>query len=376
MNPYFSDLSPSAQTAYAQVLDHAMIGMVHRSVSALKGTFAKKRIKGIEYWYYQYRDIDDKLKQSYLGRGCERLDKLIEQKRLANPVKTSVVSKQARAAIILGNASIIPAQFRMIRRLEEYGFFKDGGVLIGTHAYACFGNMLGVSWHGADFAYSGGSASLALPSNMKIDVHDSISSLEMGFLPSSRLSGMVGGSYVIPSQPDFRLDFITCIGRDLVNFPNLNVAMVPMKFVEYLLENVQQSAVLSDEGAFLVNLPDPARYALYELVVAGERTGTLQTEANKDLRQSASLLAYFAQHRTDDMAEAWIDLENRGKDWRSRFEKGLNMLLKDDPGIADAIALFKKLVSEERAERDGGDVQTSTTNDGSKSSFSKPCCIG
>ncbi|MCP5249404.1 MAG: hypothetical protein H6942_12870 [Candidatus Accumulibacter sp.] len=34
----------------------------------------------------------------------------------------------------------------MIKRLADYGFFRAGGLLIGTHAFIAIGNVLGVRW--------------------------------------------------------------------------------------------------------------------------------------------------------------------------------------------------------------------------------------
>ena len=346
MSSFYSSLPPSAQAAYAQTLDHVTIAALHRNVADLTGSFAKKAVSGLEYWYFQYRDIDAKLKQVYLGPRSERLDRLIVLKQSNTLDKQESIARQARAALALGNNGIVRAQYRVIRRLEEYGFFAAGGVLIGTHAFACYGNMLGVAWGDAsktldvDFAYAGRSLSLALPSDVKLDVHDAISSLEMGFLPSSKLDGMQGGSYVIPNQPDFRLDFITTVGRknaDLIHFPNLNVAMVPLKFIEYSLQDIRQCALLSEEGAILINLPSPARYALHKLIVAGERSGSFRTKSNKDLLQSVALIQYFAEHQLEDLTDAWADLNARGKGWQTRFNKGLSMLVKTYPEIAHVV---------------------------------------
>lgn len=344
MKTLFTELSPAAQAAYAQTLDHVMMGVLQRTVANLSGTFARKRVAGHEYWYFQYRDVNGKVKQLYLGPKSERLDQLIVIKHQAPP--ELAITRQARAAIALGNAAIPRTQFRVLRRLEEYGFFKAGGILIGTHAFTAYANMLGVSWFDAnktqdvDFAYAGRSVSLALPSNLKLDVHDAITSLEMGFLPASKLDGLIGGSYVIPHQPDFRLDFITTMGRDssdLINFPNLNVAMMPLPFMEFSLVNIRQVALLAEEGAILVNVPDPARFALHKLIVAGVRDGAFRTKANKDLAQAACLISWFARFQPEDLIDAWQDLQGRGKGWRSRFETGVNMLLRAFPDLMPAL---------------------------------------
>lgn len=344
-NRFYTDLSPSAQTAYAQLVDHAMIANMHRTVADLTGSFARKTVAGKEYWYFQYRELrelDHKstVKQIYLGPRGERLDSLIDLKKRAvaatakSPTSTQL-EMQAGAAVALGNFAIAPQQLKVLKRLEEYGYFRAGGVLVGTHAFACFGNMFGIAWgnfqhtQDIDFAYGGRNLMIALPSDLNIDVHDAISSLEMGFLPSSKLDGKAGGTYVVPESPDFRLDFLTTCGRDqtdLVHFPNLNIAMVPLKFMEFSLQDLQQTVIMSKNGAVLVNIPNPARYALHKLIIAGERGGTFATKARKDLWQAAALLTYLVEHAPRSLAEAWMDLMNRGKGWRTRFEAGLQSM--------------------------------------------------
>lgn len=351
-------LSPSAQTAYAQVLDHVLALSVHRSVADLSGNFAKKVVAGKEYWYFQYRDIDSKVKQIYLGPRSERLDKLIEAKAIFTE-KQKALGRQARAAIELGNEALPKSQYKVIRRLDDYGIFRAGGVLIGTHAFACYGNMFGVSWlefqktHDMDFAFAGRSMSIALPSDVQINLHDAISSLEMGFLPSSKLDGLVGGTYVVPQDPDFRIDFLTTMGRDnadLVNFPNLNVAMVPLKFMEYSLVDIKQAALLSEDGAILANVPNPARFALHKLIVAGERDGQFRTKAKKDIWQSAALMSYLLEHQPEELADAWIDLHERGKGWRSRFAIGMRSLLREFPDMKETIAACEQAVEQRKQE--------------------------
>jgi hypothetical protein len=99
----------------------------------------------------------------------------------------SQLQMQAGAAVALGNFAIASKQLKVLKRLDEYGYSCAGGVLVGTHAFPRYGNMFGVAWgnfqmmHDIDFAYGGRSLSIALPSDLKIDVHDAISSLEMGF---------------------------------------------------------------------------------------------------------------------------------------------------------------------------------------------------
>jgi hypothetical protein len=108
--------------------------------------------------------------------------------------------------------------------------------------------------------------------------------------------------------------------------PQLGITLQPLKFMEYSLEGVGQAAVFSEEGAVVVNIPHPARYALHKLLVYGERGGAFLQKSQKDLWQAAALLAYLKDRRAWEAVEAWSDLMARGKGWITRAAQGLNAL--------------------------------------------------
>lgn len=332
MSDLYHDLSPGAQAAYAELFDVARANDLHRSVSDLNGSFASKAVKGRKYWYFQFRDIDGGVRQIYVGPDSESLQALIAK---AGSKPAQGVMPLAKSAVALGCARVIPAHFRIIRRLSEYGFFSAGGVLVGTHAFLAMGNMLGVSWSDStgtqdvDFAHPGRNISIALPSTIKIDVHAAIESLAMGLLPITSFAGNAGATYINPSRPDFRVDFLTMLHRGgdaPVVIPNLNIALQPLKFMEFSMEHPVQMVIFCDEGAVTVNAPLPARYALHKLIVRGERNKAFRTKANKDLRQAAALISYFAHHQPEELVQAWQDMVARGKGWEKRVRDGVRAL--------------------------------------------------
>ncbi|MEW6119351.1 MAG: GSU2403 family nucleotidyltransferase fold protein, partial [Pseudomonadota bacterium] len=67
-------------------------------------------------------------------------------------------------------------------------------------------------------------------------------------------------------------------------------------------------------------------FALHKLLVYGEREGGFAAKSSKDLHQSASLLAYYREHGTWDIDEAWADLVSRGKGWVRRALQGVKAL--------------------------------------------------
>ena len=126
-----------------------------------------------------------------------------------------------------------------------------------------------------DFARAGRSLSLALPGTLKLRTTDAIESLGMGFLPITQLAGKAGATFLNPREPEFRLDFLTTRhrgGSTPFFHPQLNVALQPLPFMEFSLEQVEQAVVFARDVAVLVNVPEPARFALHKLIVYGERT--------------------------------------------------------------------------------------------------------
>ena len=329
----FSELSSVAQTAYAQLLESALAVEHSRTVADLPGSFATKAVKGRQYWYYQYTEPSGRLRQLYVGPDNESVRQLVTRKS-SKPV-TDALLPMARSAMALGCTSLLPRHYQVIRRLADYGFFHAGGVLIGTHAFLAYGNMLGARWgtsartQDIDFAHPGKSVSLLLAPDFDVHVHEAIESLGMGLLPVASLTSAQGASYLNPREPDFRLDFLTVRhrgGDTPYEHPQLHITLQPLKFMEFSLENVQQAALISSAGAVIANVPHPARFALHKLIVYGEREGAFAAKANKDLAQAACLLAALKLHRAWEVEEAWADLATRGKGWLDRARHGLRAL--------------------------------------------------
>jgi hypothetical protein len=340
-----TELPLSAQTAYAELFDQARALELTDALGGLVGSFQKLGRKGQDYWYFAYRDIDQKVRMAYVGPDDERVRALIE--RFKNTRRPKPLASAAQSALALGCAATAPRHYRIIKRLSEYGFFRAGGVLIGTHAFLAMGNLLGVRWSSGaatldvDFAHAGRNVSVALPADLRIDVHGALESLEMGLLPIAQFDGRSGAQYRNPGDQELRLDFVTSAtrGGKPVAMPDLNIALEPLKFMEFVLDRTTQGCVIGRAGSCVVNLPAPERYAVHKLIVCGERSKAESAKARKDLLQAASLAGYFAgTDQIDAFNAAWRDALGRGKGWRERAMRGRDAMLKlaaeiDVPGL-------------------------------------------
>ncbi len=340
----YRPLSLSAQTAYAELQDRVRIQSIDR-FRMLPGAFHKQIQKGRPYIYYGYRDLDGTGRMAYVGPEDSRVLELIKKhKTLQSEDLHTQIRGQARAAEALGCATTLTKHFRVVNRLEQYGFFSAGGILIGTHAFLAMGNMLGVKWLSTnltmdvDFAHAGKNVSIALGANVKISVHDALNSLEMGLLPITEFSGKTGAQYRNPQDPELRLDFVTPQTRNggPVVLPELDLALECLKFMEFSLVNTTQAVMISKEGACVVNIPAPERYAVHKLIIYGERPIHEQSKANKDLGQAAAIFqVLFESGNAHLIRAAWSDALSRGPGWVKRLNQGKSALLRQYPELLD-----------------------------------------
>ncbi len=341
----FSDLSPSAQTNFAELLEQAQAAALDRTVRDLPGSFNRKTVKGRDYWYWQVRDLRGANRQVYLGPDDERLRKLIALHGDGTPKARTDLAPLAAACVSLGCMGLTSQHFAIVSRMAEYGFFRAGGVLVGTHAFLSMANMLGVRWTGGwrtndiDMAHPGKNISLALAPGARADIHDAITSLELGLLPQQSLAEGPGATY-LTAKKDIRVDLLTTAGRkdDVYRYEPLNVSLQPLKFMEFSLENTTQTAVLSGEQVLMVNIPSPVRYALHKLVIMGEREEAFRTKINKDASQVAALVEYALERSPNVLATAATDLMGRGPGWRRRALDGLQHVKAGYPEIGERLA--------------------------------------
>ena len=329
--PLYHEFSLAAQTAFAGLGDAARQADLNRSITDLPGGFAKKTVSGKAYWYYQVKDADGKLRQSYVGPDDVTTQTLIQ--RHADPVRKLVrqqLVRMSRAAMELGCADIPLKHARVIARLADSGLFSAGGILVGTHAFLAYQNIFGVRWSAGaatldlDFAHAGRNVSLALPENLKLDTAAAIDSLQMGFVPNQAHT-----SFRKADEPEFDLDFLTSRGRSgdkPVAVPRLNLTMQPLRFMELSLQDPMRATLIARSGPIVVNLPRPVRYALHKLLVYGERSQAQRTKARKDVAQAAALMDYLLTHDTEEIATMWTDVNNRGPGWRKRLKQGFETM--------------------------------------------------
>ncbi len=300
-----------------------------RSIASLRGDFTTKEVKGVVYHYFQAM-LPGGRTQIYIGPDNDETRSLIEAKRSGeNGVKIDVRMLQRLAAQIIagGVDSINPGMARVIERLASSGVFQVGGVIVGTVAFQIYGPLLGVKWVGdarltqdIDVA-SSDNVAIAVP-DLQADVPAAIDSLGMGFFPVPRLSRKEPStSYAIRGKT-LRVDLLTPAWRNIttpVFIKRLNAAATPHRYLDYIIENPVRAVMLAGNPC-LVNVPQPARYALHKLILSQERDVSATDKKAKDLRQASLLIDLLKAERPGDLILASESLRSRGRNWVNKLD--------------------------------------------------------
>lgn len=233
---------------------------------------------------------------------------------------------------------------RVIAGLASAGVFRVGAVLVGTQAFVALGNLLGIRWASGlrtqdiDVAATR-VLEVAVPQS-EADLPKALDALNMGFLPVPGLDPKSPEtSYTVRGRA-LRVDLLTPAqgarsGRPIA-IPRLRAAAQPLEFLDYVIEGAIAVPLLNG-GATLVNVPDPARFALHKLIVSGRRQPFEQLKAVKDRQQAGELLATLYDDRRGDLTLAAEALNKRAVAWRTRLRRELAKL---PDGFGDARKLI------------------------------------
>jgi hypothetical protein len=325
-------IDPQTMTLYAELLDQMQMLDASRTASSLKGSFSCKTIKGAEYVYFDHYTLGGRHQQTYIGKRDDRIEGLIRKhaERKADALEMKATIKRLGGQVRTGvNVHIDNAMVRVIQSLADAGVFKNGGVLVGTHAFQAIGVMLGVRWPRETMATTDIDVavdlkvSVAIPA-IKTDIPETIESLEFGFSPVPPMDPRKPSTSFKVRKQRLSLEIITpkITGSNAPVFiRRFNCGAQPLSYLSYLIEKPVQAVIIGTDPV-LVNVPEPARYALHKLIVSQVRDASKNAKREKDLSQAYHLLSLLQEIRPDDIRPAWENLVARGPKWKNKARKG------------------------------------------------------
>lgn len=327
------EIDIQTRTLYAELIDLLQVVEASRTISSLKGSFSIKEIKGDEYVYFQAYNPSGQLEQIYIGKRNEQTERLMRDhsKGKSDVVemggKLKRLSSQIQAGVKMATDK---AMMRVIRSLSDTGVFRNGGVLVGTHAFQAAGLMLGVSWT----AETTGTTDVDLAVERKIavaipvidsDIPAALESLQMGFYPVPRLNHKDPSTNFAIRKSQLRLDVLTPKTQESdspVFIKRFNCAAEPLSYLSYVIESPVPS-VLLDTTPVLIKIPQPVRFAMHKLIVSQIRDASNDAKRPKDLYQAFQILSVLQENRPLDIQPAWQNLIERGSKWKKYAEAGL-----------------------------------------------------
>ena len=329
--PRFRPIPLETQTIYAELMDHLEAADMVRSFGDLDGNIVSRDRDGADHWYFRTSEGGQGRQEFYIGPDNEPTRLLIRNYEQQRAASAATHERTVRLSSMLRTSGIEVVDLtteKIIQGMASAGMFRLGGVLVGTHAFVAIGNALGVRWtsgvhtQDVDFA-TPRTIAIGLPQSpvTSADIPAAIEALGMGFIPHVRLHSASKATTYLVRGTSTRIDFVTSPqGGDRespVRMPRFNAYAQPLEFMSYLMEKSFHGSVIN-RGATLVNLPEPARFAIHKLLVASNRAARHATKIIKDRQQAFDLLSYLQQERPGDIELAVEDLVSRGESWRQR----------------------------------------------------------
>jgi hypothetical protein len=324
----------TAQTIYAELVDLCSAARFDVDFPPT-GTFVAVTVKNRRYWYYQTSTRNQKGQQHkrYVGPDDEQTAKLIDRH---GHIKSSYKERRAIIAALraFGLSGPLDETGKILRGLADHGVFRLRACVIGTIAYQTYQSILGVKLplptmqtNDLDLAQSHAISVAIAADEQTPSMLDILHGIDASFraVPTLHHPG-VAANYV--NDRNYRVEILTDNrgpDRDApIALPALQTHAQPMRYLDYLLYGSIPAVVLYN-GGVLVNVPQPARYAVHKLIVSQVRTETA-TKRSKDLLQASALFDSIAERRSPDLADAWIEAYDRGPRWRKPLMDALAQL--------------------------------------------------
>jgi len=110
-----------------------------------------------------------------------------------------------------------------------------------------------------------------------------------------------------------------------VEIPGVAAIAEPVRFLDYLLEDIQPAVLLFKHG-ILIHVPAPARCAFHKLVVSQGRRAGQAEKIRRDLSQAEQLFEMLVEGRPGDLILAHEAAEKIGGKFVEQLSAGMAMI--------------------------------------------------
>ncbi len=293
-------LPETTQTAYSTLLQKLRDSRLARLG---KVGFTQKSVNGKSYWYCQYTDVSGARRQRYLGPDSAETLALVDEVSRQQESYAAILSERKRlvAMITSGGGNMEKGRpARIIEKLTDAGVFEAGGMLVGSYAFACYGNLLGVVFDSAmrrtedmDVAYD-----RSIEIGFVRDIRGDIAEAAPDMVEPRQINPWVP-PYEMIAPDGFKIEFLTsklnALDKSPVPLERFGIHAQPLEFMDYLIEGGGVEAAVLYGAGMLVNVPDPARFVVHKLAVSQLRAVGQAEKGRKDLQQAGALAEYLLE---------------------------------------------------------------------------------
>ena len=324
--------SSTAQAAY-----HDLVRLLcDERVSELRGKPVLKNINGRSYWYDRYR-LGTRIADRYVGEDTADLRARIDRHAEIRAAEKGAERERSRLVRLLRAEGFLPVGVmsgQLPTALARAGAFRLGVTLVGSLAFRFYEGELGVRI-GADRSATAMDVDIASFERLSLAIDDRadpalpevLSEFSFDPVPGSDRPNDVWQWRHTNQQT--LVEFLTPSFEDeegIRKLPALGVKARALHHLNYLIAEPLRAAILYRRGA-LVQIPQPARFAIHKLIVADRRRhGPDTRKAFKDRAQAAFLVRILAEDQPDALAEACEDARSRGPAWRKRLAASLERM--------------------------------------------------
>lgn len=243
-----------------------------------------------------------------------------------------------------GFALVDSATFATVASLHNFGLFRAGALLIGSHAYGAILNRMGAR----AAAYSTEDIDLARGAALALDQRPTDGMLEvlrgsgLDFVEVPSLDRkQPPTSFMQKGRSRLHVDLLVPASNDhypTIAVPELRAHATGLPFLSYLLAESQSTLLAAREGCCAIRVPLPERFALHKVIVAQLRPGR-DAKSRKDLEQAAVLCAILAEHHPGALESARTLVPPRARRLLHAGLTRLGELLRPHPRALEALGL-------------------------------------
>lgn len=324
-------IPPTLQTLFADLLQQV-------ETAPLAGSIYRRAQDGVEYIYAKIPVGSGRLDQ-FIGKSG---DPEAEERAKSLQTGTVLAAQRRRLVSMLRHQGLAGPDRTMgaiLDALAHAGLFNAGAVLVGTAAYLVSEPLVG--------------SRLPSPTLMTGDVDLATARVAITADPPERLMTILrradptfeGVPQLEPKAPPSRfrnasgylVDIVTPTrtreDSNPVALAQLDAGAAPLQHLAWLIDGSVRTVALWG-GGVLVNVPQPARYAVHKLILAQRRDISGRLKRAKDLAQAKALIEVLLKHDPFTLEDALNDARAQGeKGWSVPISRSL-----EEVGLTDAVA--------------------------------------